>query len=55
VLNQEMTVAGLREGCMFTFTDGKIGYIGPRPLRIFKSGVEPYEVQPGDDFSFLMQ
>jgi len=54
VVNQSTTVVGLREGCMFTFIDGKIGYIGPKPLRIFKYGKEPYEVQPNEDFSFLM-
>ena len=27
--------------------------IGSRPMRIFKRGKEAYEVQPGDDLSFL--
>ncbi|WP_439182241.1 dipeptidase PepE [Carboxylicivirga taeanensis] len=54
-VNQTMTVAGLREGCMFTFTDGKIGYSGKLPLRVFQYGKAPYEVQPDDDFGFLMK
>lgn len=54
-VNQQTTVAGLREGCMFTFTDGQIGYTGPYSLRIFQYGKEPYEVQPDGDFSFLMK
>lgn len=54
-VNRETIVAGLREGCMFTFNDGKIGYIGERPLRIFKYGVEPYECEPNANFEFLMK
>lgn len=52
-LNQEMTVAGLREGCMFVVEGDKIGYIGKLPLRVFQYGKEPYEVQPDADFKFL--
>ncbi len=52
-VNRETTVVGLREGCMFTYTKGEIGYIGERPLRIFQFGKAPYEVQPEGDFSFL--
>ncbi|MCU4177169.1 dipeptidase PepE [Carboxylicivirga sp. N1Y90] len=54
-LNRETTVVGLREGCMFTFEKGKIGYIGDLSLRIFKYGVDPYEVQADSDFEFLMK
>ncbi len=53
--NQGMYVAGLREGCMFVIEDGKIGMIGSRPLRIFKFGQEPYELNATDDLSFLMK
>ncbi len=53
-VNREMTVAGLHEGCMFTFDEGGIGYIGQLPLRIFQYGKPPYEVQPDGDFSFLI-
>jgi len=28
--------------------------IGSRPMRIFKKGVETYEVKAGDDLGFLM-
>jgi dipeptidase E len=55
VVNQTTTVAGLREGCMFKFDNGKIGYIGSRPLRIFKYNQAPYEVEADGDFSFLME
>ena len=53
-VNKETTVAGLREGCMFTFINDQIGYKGKLPLRVFQYGKEPYEVQPAGDFSFLM-
>ncbi len=54
-INKETTVAGLREGCMFIFNNGKISYKGERSLRIFKYDTQPYEVLPGEDFSFLMK
>lgn len=53
--NKGMTVAGLREGCMFLYESGKLDLIGNRPLRIFRYGEEPREVKAGDDLSFLMK
>ena len=53
-VNPGMVVVGLREGTMFLVEDGSIQLIGPRPARIFKKGIKPYEVQPGADFSFLL-
>lgn len=53
--NQNMLVAGLREGCMFLIDGDSIKHIGPRSLRIFKYGIEPYEVSSSDDMSFLMK
>ena len=32
----------------------RLELIGRRPMRIFHKGVAPYEVQPGDDLSFLL-
>lgn len=52
--NPRRYVVGLREGCMLHYTDGKLSLIGSRPMRIFKKGVEPYEVVAGDDLSFLL-
>lgn len=54
-VNRHTTVVGLREGCMFTFNNGKIGYKGIHPLRIFKYGQAPYEVLADEDFSFLLK
>ncbi len=52
--NPRRWVAGLREGCILRYTDERLELIGKRPMRIFKKGVAPFEVQPGDDLSFLL-
>lgn len=54
VANPRRYVVGLREGCMLHYTDGKLTLIGKRPMRIFKKGVPTFEVQPGEDLSFLL-
>ena len=52
--NPRRWVVGLREGCMLHYDQGQLELIGKRPMRIFKKGIAPYEVQPGDDLSFLL-
>ena len=52
--NPGMFVVGLREGTMFLFENGTMELIGPRPARIFKKDMDPYELQPGSNFSFLL-
>ena len=52
--NPRRWVVGLREGCMLHLHDGKMELIGPRPMRIFKKGVETFEMKAGDDLSFLL-
>ena len=52
--NPRRWVVGLREGCMLHLHDGKMDLIGSRPMRIFKKGVETFEVNAGDDLSFLL-
>ncbi len=54
-INKDMLVVGLREGCMFEIKGDHYGYKGKLPLRIFKYGVEPYEMQPDSDFSILFK
>jgi len=54
-LNQNMYVAGLREGTMFLYEDGKLSLIGARPCRIFHYGKETIELNSGNDFSFLLK
>ena len=53
--NRSRYVVGLREGCMLRVTENSIELIGSRPMRIFKKGVETYEVNPGDNIEFLIK
>jgi len=52
--NPHRYVAGLREGCMFTYIGGKLELHGSRSLRIFKHGQEPRELKVGEDLQLLM-
>ena len=52
-VNQEMYVVGLREACLLQMEGDKLELIGKHPMRIFKNGIEPYEVQVGDNLDFL--
>ena len=54
VLNPNVYVAGLREGCILRYEAGKLSLIGPRPMRIFHYGEEAREVTAGDDLQFLL-
>ncbi len=50
-------VAGLREGCLLKVTDETCTLHGARPLRLFRQGVEPEEIEAtpeGTDLSFLL-
>lgn len=53
--NRSRYVVGLREGCMLRVTEDSIELIGKRPMRIFKKGMQTYEVNAGDDISFLIK
>lgn len=52
--NPRRYVVGLREGCMLRYENDRLELIGSRPMRIFKKGIEPFEVKAGDDLSFLL-
>lgn len=54
-VNRDMYVAGLREGCLFHLENGKLELKGNKPLRIFKFGLEPYEIEQGGDVQFLLK
>ena len=54
-VNTNVYVAGLREGCMLRLEGDRLSLIGPRPMRIFRWGELPREVNPGDDLGFLLQ
>ncbi|MDP1621695.1 MAG: dipeptidase PepE [Bacteroidales bacterium] len=53
-VNREMTVAGLREGCLLKVTGDAIIHVGKRSLRVFRFGKETQEFQSGDDLDFLL-
>ena len=53
--NRSRYVVGLREGCMLRINDEGIELIGSRSMRIFKKGIETYEVQPGENIDFLIR
>ncbi len=54
-VNREVYVAGLREGCMFVVEGDKMKIIGKRNLRLFKYGEETREIEPTEDFTFLLK
>ncbi|MDO4758232.1 MAG: dipeptidase PepE [Rikenellaceae bacterium] len=51
--NPKRWVVGLREGCILRYENEKLELIGQRPMRIFRKGVETFEIQAGDDLQFL--
>lgn len=53
--NPKSTVVGLREGCMLDIEDGHIRYVGNQNLRLFQNGREPLEIEPNEDFDFLLK
>ncbi len=55
VVNKEMTVAGLRESSLFEVDGFELKLKGNRPLRVFRHGQAPLEVQQGEDVNFLME
>lgn len=54
-VNREMTVAGLREGCLLKVAGDKITLEGNRSLRIFRHGGDPEEYKKEDDLGFLLK
>ncbi len=52
--NPGMFVVGLREGTMLHMNEGVLKLIGPRDMRVFRKGDDPYEVSAGDDLAFLL-
>ena len=53
-VNPDVTVAGLREGCLLYLEDGHLQLIGNKRLRLFRHGNEPQEMEPSSNFSFLL-
>jgi len=52
--NPSAYVAGLREGSALTVDGDTVELLGPNPVRIFKKGENPREINPGDPLSFLL-
>jgi dipeptidase E len=53
--NPHRHVVGLREACMLTLTGGELKLHGKRPMRVFKAGQAPLELQPTDNLQFLLR
>ena len=51
--NPGMRVAGLREGCLLRIEDGRRELVGDRPMRVFRHGDAPLEVNPSDSLDLL--
>jgi len=52
--NPGIYVAGLREGTMLIYDNGKLVLSGPGKVRIFKKGLDRMELGPEDDLSLLL-
>lgn len=53
-VNQSIYVVGLREGSIFQIRNNTIQLLGKRNARIFRYGCETKELDPNQDFSFLL-
>jgi dipeptidase E len=53
--NPKSTVVGLREGCMLNVEGGHVRYVGKNNLRLFINGRQPIEIEPDEDFDFLLK
>ena len=53
VINNNVYVAGLREGTLLSIDGDNIELMGQRPMRLFRQGQSPREFNPGDNLNFL--
>ena len=53
-LSPDVIVVGLREATALLLDENNLHLLGNRPMRVFKSGEEPAEWQPGNEVSFLL-
>lgn len=54
VINNNVYVAGLREGTLLSIVDSSIELKGTKPMRLLKHGQNPKEFNPGQDIGFLL-
>jgi dipeptidase E len=55
IVNPNIAVLGLREGCMLRIEGGNMKLIGQKPVRIFSHDQEPYELYAKDDFNVFLK
>jgi dipeptidase E len=53
-INPDKYVVGLREGSTLKIVDNKIELLGTKSARIFKKGIESFEVNMGESLEFLL-
>jgi dipeptidase E len=53
-VNREVTVVGLREGCLLKVIGDTMNLVGNRPLRLFRFGMEAQEFQENENLDFLL-
>lgn len=54
-LNTDVVVVGLREATALLIDGNNLNLLGNRSMRLFVTGKEPVELQPGDEMSFLLK
>lgn len=53
-VNREVFVVGLREGTLLRLQNNHLDLVGDKTVRIFKYGIEPYEVDANFSLDFLL-
>ena len=53
-VNREVTVVGLREGCLLKVIGGTMNLVGNRSMRLFGYGMEAQEFQQNENLEFLL-
>ena len=53
-VNREITVVGLREGCLLKVTGDSMTHSGSRKLRVFRFGMEAQEFESDENLDFLL-
>jgi dipeptidase E len=55
LVNRHLYAIGLREGTLLHINGNTIKLLGKKSCRVFKYGLEPFEIDPGENLDFLMQ
>jgi dipeptidase E len=54
VINNNISVVGLREGTLLSVEGSNMELMGKRKMRLLRYGQSPKEFEPGDDIKFLL-